>query len=305
MFAFHRQLLDDTVRTSAFREAISRVVRPGDVVLEIGAGTGLLSFFACDAGARRVYAIEQQHTADGAQLLAKRFGYSDRLTVIHSPSRDAELPERADVLITETLGALGFDESFLATLVDARDRFLQPDARILPSQIALWIAPAELPELYAKYIDWWSAPRYGFDFSPIRLFAANTFYSEAMPAEALLAPLHHFDPLDARTTGTQYGGSGTFRVTRPGTLQGFVVGFTATLAPGVTVTNAWSGADSWQRGFLPLERPVAVTSGTTIAVDLQTDNGRRWRWRGSAGEAAFDQTTLLSRPPCMLARRDL
>ena len=305
MFAFHQQLLDDTVRTNAFREAISRVVRPGDVVLEIGAGTGLLSFFACDAGARHVYAIEQQHSADGAHLLAKRFGYSDRLTVIHSPSHAAELPERADVLITETLGSLGFDESFLRTLVDARERFLAPDARIIPSEIALWIAPVELPELFAKYIDWWSAPRYGFDFSPIRLFAANTFYSDRMPAGALLAPLQHLDPLDARTSGTQYGGNAAFRATRRGTQHGFALGFTATLAPGVTITNAWSGADSWERGFLPLEQPVDVTPDTPISIDLHTDNGRQWQWRGSIGDAAFDQTTLLARPPCMLERRGL
>ena len=93
MFEFHRQLLADEVRTSAFRDAIAQVVRPGDVVLDIGTGTGILAFFACQAGARHVYAIEGQHLADAAQLLARQLGYADRLTVFHARSNDVELPD--------------------------------------------------------------------------------------------------------------------------------------------------------------------------------------------------------------------
>src|SRR5690349_22020599 len=78
----HRTLLDDRVRTDAFASAIARVVRPGDVVLDLGSGTGVLAILACRAGARRVFAVEQGHIADVAAMLVKDNGCADRVEVL-------------------------------------------------------------------------------------------------------------------------------------------------------------------------------------------------------------------------------
>ena len=300
MYNFHRQLLVDEVRTSAFREAILKVVRPGDVVVDVGAGTGVLSFFACEAGARRVYAIEREHAADMAAMLARHVGLADRVTVLHARSQEAELPERADVLVTEMLGSLAFNEGLLGVIVEARRRFLVPGARIIPSQTDLWIAPAELRDVYALFVDWWRTPRHGLDFSPVRTFAANTLYSERITPDALLAPIvTAMSVRAAELDDTVQRGTASFRTTRDGVVHGFVAGFTATLADGVTLTNEWRGARSWEQGFLPLETPVVTMAGTPVTIELHTDDGRMWHWRGSVGDAEFEQTTLLSRPPCV------
>jgi protein arginine N-methyltransferase 1 len=306
VFEFHRQLLADEVRTIAFRDAVRRMVRPDDVVLDIGTGTGLLAFFACEAGARRVYAVEQLHTADAAAMLARKFGYAGRLTVFHARSHEVELPEPATLLVSETLGSMGFDEGFLSTVADARRRLLSRDARIIPSHVELWAAPVEVPEFYAKYVDWWGGLPYGYDLAPLRVFASNTAYSTDgdMP---LLAPIETAMRVTAtEIAGTTASGHASFRTVRPGVIHGFAVGFRATLAPDVTVTNLWgSGTSSWERGVLPLETPIEAAGGVTIELAIETDNGRRWRWSGTIGGTAFDQNTVLSRPPCMLEKQRL
>ena len=54
----HREYLSDLNRLDAYRRAIEERVRPGFVVVDLGAGSGIMGLLACRAGARRVYAID-------------------------------------------------------------------------------------------------------------------------------------------------------------------------------------------------------------------------------------------------------
>ena len=137
---FHRDLLADTIRTNAYRSAIRSVVTRDSVVLDLGTGTGILAFFACEAGARRVFAIEEGD-AGVTSMLARHLGLSDRVEIIHARSTQVELPERAHVLVTETLGPFGLDEHILSSVMDARARLLMPGATIIPRHLALCLAP--------------------------------------------------------------------------------------------------------------------------------------------------------------------
>ena len=114
------------------------MVRPGDVVLDVGAGTGILSLFAARAGAARVYAVERTTVAVLAQELAAANGFAEIVQVIHGDIMDIELPERVDVIVSEWLGGFGIDEGMLVPVIAARDRWLKPGGVMIPSSVTAW-----------------------------------------------------------------------------------------------------------------------------------------------------------------------
>jgi len=105
------QMLSDKVRMDAYRQAIFKTVKPGDVVVDMGAGTGLLGIWALQAGAKKVYAIEKTSAIELARDIARANNCLHKIEFIQKNSVDVELPEKADVLISETLGSFGIDES--------------------------------------------------------------------------------------------------------------------------------------------------------------------------------------------------
>ena len=134
----HRSMICDRIRTEAFRRAIETVVHPGDVVLDVGAGTGILSMFAARAGAARVYAVERTTVAVLAQELAAANGFGQIIEVIHGDVLDVELPEPVDVIVSEWLGGFGIDEGMLAPVIAARDRWLKPNGAMIPQSVTAW-----------------------------------------------------------------------------------------------------------------------------------------------------------------------
>jgi len=297
MLDYHRMLLGDEPRTLAFREALRRVVKQDDVVVDLGSGSGVLAFFAVEAGARKVYAIERGHMADVIAMLVKQFGLTGRIEVLHEHSTKVELPERATVLVTEMLGAYALQEQILSIVLDARARLLTPDAAIIPRRVVLAAVPVELPNDHALHVGWWSEPRYGFDFSPLRVFAANQMFTTTVtPADYLAEPADVIDIDLTAIAETTVTGSASFEVTRDGTLHGFGGWFNATLAEDVLLTNL--DESHWRQEYFPIEQPVPLTRGMTVTFELQSHDGKAWRWRGRAGDAEFDQTTWLVSPPC-------
>lgn len=295
---FHHSLLADEARTQAYRAAIDATVREGDVVADIGCGSGILSFFACRAGARRVYAIDEGPVIELARELARENGFADRITFLAASSYDTTLPEPVDVIITETMGNNGLDEGIVGALIDAR-RWLRPDGAIVPLALSVIAAPAEFPRELALY-DFWSTRPFGLEMQSVMRSAANAFHAVEIDPASLLSAAGvvarvDFHAVDRRAVR----GAGTFSAARRGRLSGLAVWFDADLAPDVSIENAPNGAyPSWKQSFFPIETPIDVEAGDTINVRIDTYDGIEWRWSVAVNDnARIEQATLRSFPP--------
>jgi predicted RNA methylase len=141
----HETLLRDANRNRPFYRALKHHISPDMSVLDIGSGTGLWAIAAARMGAKRVVAIEAEPLLVGlVQTLARDNGVADRVEVVHGHSTHVQLAREFDLIITETIGHVAFEEQIVPTLIDARARFLKPGGVLIPESVALMAAAAHL-----------------------------------------------------------------------------------------------------------------------------------------------------------------
>lgn len=145
LLTIHQSLLRDMNRNRAFYRALEETVTKDSKVLDIGSGTGIWAIIAARLGARRVVAIEQEVLLTGLiRALARDNGVADRVEVIQGNAGQVQLGKEFDVVISETIGHLIFDEQIVQIMIDARKRFLRSNGVLIPNAVALVVAPAHL-----------------------------------------------------------------------------------------------------------------------------------------------------------------
>lgn len=268
VYSRHAHMIEDRQRMRPLTSAIRQVVRKGDTVIDIGAGTGILSRIAVRAGAKRVYAIEcDTKTSTYGQKVSQKEIKRDRLTWVTDFSYEASLPQKADVLIQETIGSLAFDENFLSALNDAKRRLLKPHAKIIPSVIELWGSPVNVKGLKAGK------------------WAVRTI----QPA-LIQGPIRRLARLKTKTyqkDGMHIAAS--WKMSCETTVNGIVVWPRIEWAPGqVTDCSVFSPPTHWKQGILGC-RNLNLKAGAICRFELifaphprnpWTQTEILWRWQG-------------------------
>lgn len=276
--SIHRWMLLDEIRNETYRRAIAQVVKPGDTVLDMGAGTGILSIFAAQAGASRVHAVERTDIAVVARQLIERNGFSDRIEVHKTDLEDVVLPGKVDVIISEWMGGFGVDENMLAPLVIARDRWLRPGGRIIPERVTALLAPMWVVELDNATRHWDSRP-HGVDMSLVNELTAHETVMAQWPVtvDDLLAPPQPMWSHDAHTCSlaeadAPFVAKLAFTATRDGKLSSLAAWFDAGMCDGISLTNAvGSPATHWGRFMFPLTRTIDVREGSLIRTEVRCE----------------------------------
>jgi protein arginine N-methyltransferase 1 len=266
----HREYLADAARIAAFRRALGRTIRSGDVVVDIGAGTAILGMLACEAGAARVYSIDDGGIVELARELVRANQFENRLTVVKGLSTRISLPERAHVVVADQIGRFGFEAGVLEYFADAHERLLKPGARAVPSAISLVVALVEHPATWRR-IAFWSKQPAGFSYEPARLIAQNTGYPTHLLPGHLLGKPAIGATLDTLTHGARpIRFEQELRATRAGTLHGIGGWFSAQLAPRVELTNSPLSRQRIGRRnvVFPIARPVKLAQGDRVRVSF-------------------------------------
>ncbi len=152
---YHFNMLRDESRMQPFREAIALTVPLGGTVLELGGGTGVLSWFAAQR-ARQVWCVERNPALVRAasSFLAKN-SHGDRVQVVHADAMTYLPPEPVDVVICEMLHVGMVREKQLEILCDFQQRYRQKFGpklpRFIPDTSLLALQPIEQDFCFSGY----------------------------------------------------------------------------------------------------------------------------------------------------------
>lgn len=270
---WHFQMMRDDGRNRAYEQALRQAVTPDSHVLEIGTGSGLLSMMAARAGAARVTTCEAIGIiAETAAAIVRDNGLTDRISVVAKPSNNLrlgdDLPAKADILVAEIIGDELLAEGVLAATLDARQRLLKPDARLIPYRIAsvvMLVGGKDLEQLISV------ERQEGFDLS-----AFNRFVPLSMSLTARGLNLHHlsakqtaFD-FDLRADGfAPQERTMEFSVTEAGRCVGVLQWIRLHLDENTAFENAPTNEflpSGWRPVLFPFPRPLDVVAGQAITV---------------------------------------
>lgn len=264
----HSDMIYDEHRVDAYRQAIKRTVKEGDVVIDVGTGTGILAFLCLQAGAARVHAIDRSPVIHWARRLAETNGMADQITFHQSDSRDVHLDEKADVIVSELIGHLAFEEGMVESISDAMERFLKPDGSLIPQAVSLYAAPVCEREVYKSCIDGWK-PVSGIDYSVMREHALETSYVTEINERDLFAkhqPVFSVDFLCG--TQLEVHTEKVFEIYRDGEINGIAFWFDSKLTDNIRLSSGPWAKTHWKQCFTPLSQPRKVFAGEKLSVSF-------------------------------------
>ncbi len=287
----------DRVRNGAYAAAIRRYVSPDSVVLDVGAGLGVLGLLAAAAGARKVYLVEPESVVKGALEIAKHNGFGDRVVALQGRIEDIELPEQVDIITSVFTGNLLYSEDLLPSLFRARDTWLKPGGRLIPDVGELMVAPVSAPRLHEELIGAWSVPHLGIDYGPLRRFAANTFGYERRPTflpEFLSEPRALVSSDFMSATQTDCDAGATFAVTRSAECAGVIAWIRIRLGDRWLSAGPSDPGVHWTPQLLLVDPELPVVAGESVNFRLQRPAYGDWTWQLQSEAGKRRQSTFLA-----------
>jgi type II protein arginine methyltransferase len=281
---WHFPLVHDVARNTAYRQALQRFVKPGMIVLEIGAGTGLLAMMAARAGAGHVYTCEMEPLlATVAQENVAHNQLADRVTVIPKRSNDlvvgVDLPELADLLVSEIVSSDLLSERILPTLRDAQDRLLKPGAPILPAAVAsrgvLVGGPAWANQCRVATVE-------ELDLTALNRFTPSTLFAVLpdRPVEDSLsepADVARFD-FQARSSFPDGQRVVPMTVRRAGLAEGLLQWLRLEFADDLVHDNQPPAPSAWGTLFHVFPRPLPVQAGQSVSLVVEHKGNMQTLW---------------------------
>lgn len=301
----HYEMLSDRVRTESYQSAIknnSSLIQ-GKSCLDIGCGTGILSFFCSSAGASKVVAVDQSDIIYAAMDIAEENGISRKIDFRKGRVEELDFDAKFDVIVSEWMGYFLLFEGMLDTIIRARDRLLKPNGLLLPSQASLYGAAVYDKELYEDKISFWNDV-YGYRMSTLKSDVIDEVHVMPVTSESIISSavilkdfnLYTCTLEDAQKVDQEF----QLKIVKNGIIHAFVVWFDCLFDldnPVTLSTSPHSQLTHWKQSLLFLETPLTVKENDLVSgriiVTRTEDNFRSLRIKLQLGDNKVQKYTII------------
>ncbi|KAK8324492.1 hypothetical protein V6Z12_A12G302600 [Gossypium hirsutum] len=266
-------MLKDVVRTKTYQNVIYRnkFLFQNKVVLDVGAGTGILSLFCAKAGAAHVYAVECSHMADMAKQIVETNGLPDVLRVVRGRVNGLGLLNLFLLLLIKAKLLLG---SYKLHSLQSKFLFLHPcqvdDRVVLPDEASLYLTAIEDAEYKDDKIEFWNNV-YGFDMSCIKKQAMMEPLVDTVDQKQIVTNCHLLKTMDiSKMVLGDASFTAPFKLIaeRDDYIHAFVAYFDVSFTKCHKLmgfsTGPRSRATHWKQTVLYLEDVLTICEGETI-----------------------------------------
>ncbi len=295
-----QSMVTDDYRNGFYRRAMEACVGPETVVLDLGAGMGILGLLAARLGAKKVYLVEPEGVVlEVARQIAEANGLADRIEFISGRIEEVTLPEKVDVILSVFTGNFLLEEDLLPLLFLARDEHLKVDGTLIPDYGRMFVAPVEIDDYYAKQIARWEEEIQDLDHSVVKKFAVNKLYYDRFKdiPHRYLGETRQLTELDfQKATSAECISDIEVEFSEPGTLHGFLGWFDMRCGQEWLSTSPEEEPTHWSQVFLPVEPIQRVEAGSKAGFSMKRTEFGEWNWRLESECGTSTHSTFLSRP---------
>jgi len=281
--SYHKWMLQDEARMEALQAMVADLVKPGDVVVDVGTGTAILAVLAKRAGASKVYGIDASPVVRHARKMLEA-NEIEGVELIESDMALVALPGKVDVIFSECLGNIAFGDRMFRKLGDFSRRWLKEGGRRGPSEVRLYAQPTDC-RLFGDPRPFWRRPYLDLDLSAflpavesqVSVVDAVSSFLHAEPS--LLATFDPFERPDSFDLDAQW--------TLPAgkTCNAVAVWFEVDWSPNVTMSTSPSAPGThWAQAIVRVPERVLRDGDRLdfrLTIDFDEDETPEYRWEGT------------------------
>lgn len=279
----HRIMIGDRIRTQAYKKAIGKLNLSDKIVLDAGCGCGIMSFFAAESGAMKIFAVDRSNIIESAKKICKENHLENKIHFLQQDLVHLYLKEKVDVIIHETIGLFLFNENSIDVVKALRDKQLKKGGIILPSKVELFFTLVSLDTIGKSYPppDFWQKNQYGINFSefirkenyqPMIVFLTTKKSFLSQPQLGYTLDYYSVTKMPSMIDLL-------FQVKKTGLVQGFLGFFKIKLYKNVAInTSPKSKLTHWGQMFFPIKIPRTVKRGEYIRLTLKLNSTDYKKW---------------------------